>query len=163
MKNTHIMKAVYITLLTLSLGFVKAQSDLRSELLSFLAGEKEITLNRLVALNVWSANDVNSRSLNKEFDKAYSIYHGAKLKGGSQGIVCVMICLDKNDVAASIAVKKDGVVKLIQANSENKALYNLIKDKKAGYNIVFDKDGNTVYENLKPGTVATSVNQLITR
>ena len=105
-----------------------------------------------------------SRNLNKEFEKAFSTWTGARLKGGDKGLVAVIYCIDKNnDVQVNIALKKDGITKVISTNSENKKLAVVLKDKVAGYNCVFDKNGKMIYENLKEGTAYDSIQNLITR
>ncbi|MGZ3931329.1 MAG: hypothetical protein ACXVPQ_05940 [Bacteroidia bacterium] len=118
---------------------------------------------KLIALSVWSAENSASRMLNTEFDKAAKVYEYAKLKGGHNGLTSVTFSADRDKVLVSVTLKKDGISKLVSFTSDDKELAKLLEDKQPGYNIIFDKDGKVVYENLKEGTVFSSVNQLITR
>lgn len=159
------MKSIYITIFVLGALFSKAQTSLYNKLNSFLTNQtKEVLVNqRLIAINVWSASDKNSRDLNVEFDKAYKAFDFAKLKGGNKGIIVLSINLDKNAVNGDIILTKDGITKLIKIPADNVEILKEIKDNTAGYNIVFDSNGKMVYENLAPASVFKSIQQLITR
>lgn len=119
--------------------------------------------NKLIAVNVWSAENRSSRNLNAEFDKAAKVYEYAKLKGGLYGIIGVSFSLDQDQVNVDVTLKKDGITKLISFSVKDAGLAQILGSKPAGYNIVFDRDGAVVYEDLKEGTVFSSINQLITR
>jgi hypothetical protein len=158
------MKGLYISIFVLGSLFANAQSSLYNKLNSFLTNQtKEVVANRMIALNVWSANDKTSRDLNIEFEKVYRTYDYAKLKGGNKGIIVLNINSDNGMINTNIILRKDGITKLISIPKENLDILNELKDKPAGYNIVFDSNGNTVYENLTPGNVFNSIHQLITR
>lgn len=158
------MKGLYISIFVLGSLLCNAQSNLYNKLNSYLTNQtKEIVTNRLIAINVWSVNDKNSRNLNAEFEKAYKTYDYAKLKGGSHGIIVLNITLDKDAVNSNIVLKKDGITKMISIPNDNVDILKELKDKTAGYNIVFDSNGNMVYENLATGNVFNSIHQLITR
>ena len=43
------------------------------------------TENKLIAFTMWSSEDKESREILKRFDKVYTYYEFAKLKGGSKG------------------------------------------------------------------------------
>lgn len=141
-----------------------AQSDLYTKLSSFISNQtKESTTNRLIAINVWSVNDNNSRKLNTEFEEVYKTFEYAKLKGGVQGIIIMDINFENDVVNADITLQKDGIKKLIKVSADNTEIVNLLKGKSAGYNVVFDCKGNLVYENLASGSVFNSIQKLITR
>ena len=159
------MKSIYISIFVLGTLLSQAQTNLYNKLNSFLATQtKEVLVNqRLIAINVWSSTDKNSRDLNLEFEKAYKSFDYAKLKGGNKGIIVLNINLDNNSISGDITLKKDGVSKIISIPSDNIEILKELKGKAAGYNIVFDSNGNMVYENLKTGFVFNSIQQLITR
>lgn len=158
MRNTFTIFLFFIA------ACLSAQSDLYSKLNSFVSNQtKEIHENRLIAVNVWSANDKLSRDLNKEFEESYKTFEYAKLKGGNKGIMVLSVNLDNDDVNADITLQKDGITKLIKVSAINTEIINALKGKIAGYNIVFDNKGNLVYENLQQGTVFTNIQKLITR
>lgn len=158
------MRLLYISFLIFSLSFVKAQDNIYSKLFSVISTQTtEVTKNRLIALNVWSVNDKTSRNLNLEFDKTYKAYEYARLKGGLNGIIGIACCIDKEQVKIDVTLKKDGVSKLISFSFQNADLASALKNKAPGYNVVYDSNGNLVYENLKEGTVFESVHNLITR
>ncbi len=158
------MKALFTSFIILGSLVCNAQSSLYNKLNSYLTNQtKEVVANRLIAINVWSANDKNSRDLNIEFDKVYKAYEYAKLKGGNKGIIVLNINIDNDAINSNITLKKDGVTKTNRVPADNSDILNELKGKPAGYNIVFDSNGNVVYENLTTGTVFNSINQLITR
>lgn len=154
------MKALYITLFVLGAFLSNAQSNLYTKLNSYLStNTKEKVQNRLIAVNVWSVNDQNSREINKEFSEAYTIFANAKLKGGNKGIIVLNVTLDQDNVITDITLKKDGV-KTIRIPNDNSDIINAIG---AASNVVFDENGNKVFENINKGSVVTSIQSLITR
>jgi len=159
------IKKLFIIVFTMLFAMsVKAQSDLYNKLSTFISNQtKESTSNRLIAINVWSVNDNNSRKLNAEFEEVYKTFEYAKLKGGVQGIIVMDINFENDVVNADITLQKDGIKKLIKVSAENTEIVNHLKGKSAGYNVVFDCKGNLIYENLNPGTVFNSIQKLITR
>ncbi len=158
------MKGLYISIFVLGSLLCNAQSNLYNKLNAYLNDHtKEILANRMIAINVWSVNDKNSRDINAEFEKAYKTYDYARLKGGSKGIIVLNINLDKDAVNTDITAKKDGVTRSITIPNDNAEVLKELKDKPAGYNIVFDSNGNIVYENLTTGNVFNAIHQLITR
>ncbi|HWY13211.1 MAG TPA: hypothetical protein VN026_17875 [Bacteroidia bacterium] len=159
------MKPIYVTIFVLGTLFTKAQTSLYNKLSSFLnTHTKEVLIDqRLIAINVWTSGNKNSRDLNADFEKAYKVYEFAKLKGGNKGIIVLNIDLDNNSVNGDITLKKDGISKIITIPSDNIEILNELKGKTSGYNIVFDSNGNMVYENLAAGTVYESIHKLITR
>jgi hypothetical protein len=157
------MKGLYISIFVLGAFFANAQSDLYNKLNSYLTNQtNEVVENRLIAVNLWSVNDKDSRDLNIEFEKAYKVYEYAKLKGGLKGIIFINIGMDVNSTL-EIALKKDGVTKSYRIAADNIDIVKEFVGKGLRYNIVFDSNGNKVYENLMPGTVFNSIQQLITR
>ncbi|MFN7910215.1 MAG: hypothetical protein ACK5QC_00225 [Bacteroidota bacterium] len=110
--------------------------------------------DKLVAINIWQANDIESRNANKEFDKVYKTYEFAKLKGGLKGVVVANVNL--TDQTASILLKKDGIEKLITISINT----NELQGKK---NIVFNSNGDKVLENIPSADVFKSFINLITR
>jgi hypothetical protein len=158
------MKAFYISIFVLASLFSNAQSNLYNKLNSFLTNQtKEEVSNRLIAINLWSANDKNSRDINIEFEKVYKTYDYARLKGGSKGIIVINLNLGENTATSDITLMKDGVTKSIKLPAHEFEIIKELQGKSAGYNIVFDSNGNKVYENLTTGNVFNSIHQLITR
>jgi len=149
-------KLSFIFLLSTIATFLNAQSDVYLKLKNAIKeNHPEINLeNKLIAVNVWSANNPESREVNKQLNRVYTIYEFAKLKGGLKGLVCVTI--NKDGDAASIILNKDGATKLIQLNTfEISSASNS--------NFIFDDKGNEVYKNISSDKIFESVNKLITR
>jgi len=158
------MRSIYIVFFVLGGLFTEAQTSLYNKLNSFLSTQtKQKVSQRLIAINVWSVNDKSSRDLNKEFDGVYTIYQNAKLKGGNKGIIVMNINFDGDAVSSDIALNKDGISKIIKVPFDNSEIIKELNGKLPGYNIVFDENGNLVYENLKCGSVLNEVQKLITR
>ena len=146
----------FIVLFTAFSAFLNAQSDAFLKLKnSIKESHPEINLeNKLIAVNVWSANDQESREANKQFNRVYSIYEFAKLKGGLKGLVCITV--NKDGDATSIILNKDGATKLIQVNAVEIS-------SNTNSNFVFDDKGNEVYKNISSDKIFESINKLITR
>jgi hypothetical protein len=152
------MRKITLTILFVALSvLLNAQSDLFSKVKKGLKEtHPELNLeNHLIAVNVWSANDVASREANKQFNNVYKIYEFAKLKGGMKGLICVTI--NKDGETASIILNNDGASKLIQLNTVDVTSLNV------NTNSVFDENGVEVYKNISSDKIFQSINKLITR
>lgn len=116
------------------------------------------TDNRLIAFNIWSMEDAESREANKGFEKAYYTYEYARLKGGSRGIIVISVSREELSPEAVITLSKDGISKLLRLKLSD------IEGLEPGvFNAVYDSNGNEVYRNLGAASVYSSVNHLITR
>jgi hypothetical protein len=153
-----------ILVLIFSFSGLKSQTSLYNALTSYLQNDlKENTKDRLIALNVWSVSDKASRDINVELSKAYTIFEHALLKGGKKGLIGVIYCIDENSVTTNITLTKDGVTKIIAIDHDHSTFSELLKDKNSEYNVVFDSEGNTIYEKLPAGSFFDSIRKLITR
>jgi hypothetical protein len=141
--------------------FLNAQSDLYVKIKKALqqTHPELVTDNKLIAINIWSVEDANSRETNKSFEKAYNVYEFARLKGGLRGLVFVTLNLDNLSSTATITLSKDGVIKSISLKAEDVEGLNSYGIE----NVVFDSTGNSVYKNLSASTVFSSIQSLITR
>lgn len=141
------------------LSGTKAQTGLFNKVKQLLQQtHPEIALdNKLIAINVWQLNDIRSRELNKDFEKAAQVYQVAKLKGGTKGLVVVCVSRDHLNAEAVVALSKDGIVKSVSLSLDELSEAAAIK------NIVFDMYGNEVYADLENGQAYPSIQKLITR
>ena len=141
----------------LSAGY-RSQTDLYSQLKKIIhQTHPEInTDGKLLALNSWSIDDPASREANKSFDRTYSVYEYAKLKGGPKGIVVVAINKDNLSSMATITYTKDGIHKVISLGIEkfDGTDFNLVS------NMIFDSSGSLIYKNLPSSQIFSSVNQV---
>jgi len=155
------MKKILLTFSFIAFGlFSQAQNDLFKTLKQIIIEiHPEIGLeNKLIALNVWSVDDMDSRETNKSFEKAYGVYEHAVLKGGRKGII--VLAVNKNELSseAVIMLTKDGITKMISVKlSEIAGLDGNIT------NIIYDSEGHEIYKNLSAPNVFSSINHLITR
>jgi hypothetical protein len=156
------MKRLMMTLSVLFVSFcLQAQTDLYLKIKKILQQTHPalITDSKLIAINIWSANNDNSRDANKSFEKAYNVYQVAKLKGGLRGLVVVTLNLDNLSSDAVITLGKDNITKSISLKAEavkELEVYGI-------ENIVFDSNGTRVYKNLSPLQIFSSIQSLITR
>lgn len=154
-------KSLLVLFLTTLAFFGKSQDDLYLRLRKMITEtHPEISLeNKLIAYNIWSIDNEESRNANKSFEKAYTVYERAKLKGGLKGIVVIALNEDNLSSTASIAFSKDGLSKTISVK------YEAISDIKTTFdnNAVYDANGKIVFRNLNSNTIYTSINSLITR
>lgn len=156
------MKKIVFTLSISALSFLcGAQTNLYQSLKKVIqVSHPEINMNdKLLAFNVWSVNDQESREANKSFEKAFSVYENAKLKGGLKGIVVLAINKDNLTSSAAIVFTKDGNSKIISVKLEDV----VGMDASAPLNAVYDSNGNEVYKNLNTAVIYSSINRLITR
>ena len=150
--------------------FIFLTIDLRSQtsdynsIISYLQkNTKENTQNRIIAINVWSASDKNSRDANMDLNNTCNVFSHAKLKGGDKGIIGVVICLDNDDVTSNITLKKDGINNLIIIHSATLSSLAQLSKKPSSYNVVFDSNGNMLFENIAANSIFNSIRNLITR
>ncbi|WP_317897390.1 hypothetical protein [Aurantibacillus circumpalustris] len=116
------------------------------------------TENKLIAFNIWSLDNLESRETNKQFEKAYSVYESSFLKGGRNGLIVVSINKNNLSSPALVTYAKDGITKTIPFKlSDFEDLDTSIT------NAVFDSNGGGVYQNLSSQNVLGSIHHLITR
>lgn len=157
-------KAALLILCIGVLTNLRSQTSEYFSLLSYIQTHtKQSPQNRLVAVSVWSPSDKNSRDINTQLDEACYVYQNAKLKGGSKGILGVIICTDNDDVAANIALKKDSITNVIVVPAAQLSSFPELSKKSNSYNAVYDMSGNLVYENLTGTSFFDSIRHLITR
>jgi len=140
--------------------FTNAQNALYQDVITLITrSHPEIsTDNKLIAINVWSIDNSESREANKSFEKAYKVYEHALLKGGNKGIVVVSLNKENLSEMAVISYQKDGVAKVHSFKiSELEAIDQVTS------NVVFDSNGNEVSKNLSSQAIFTSIQHLITR
>jgi hypothetical protein len=116
------------------------------------------TTDKLIAYNIWSVNDAESREANKGFEKAYKVYESALLKGGKKGIIMVSFNKENLTSDAVITYTKDGIVKVIPYKISETTLSEAPIS-----NAVYDSTGNEVYKNLSADKIYTAIKHLITR
>jgi hypothetical protein len=155
MKRTVFTLALFITCL-----FSVAQVDLHNKIIHYLKiYHPEIpTENKLIAVNFWSIDNTASREANKSFEKVYSTFEIAKLKGGVNGIIVISISKDNLSTEATIAMTRDAVKKLVKGKAEEFEGLEWTSS-----NLIFDSNGKVLYKDLAPENIFTTVQQLITR
>lgn len=123
--------------------------------------------NKLLAICVWNSQDASSREQNKEFNRTWETYKHARLKGGLKGVVFISISSDDNKMNLDIATQKDGLTNEYSIcdfkGYETKGKLNSMDLKSNTKNIVFDNNGELIYNNLSTETIFKSFNSLITR
>lgn len=150
------MKKLTILLLFLS-SYIFSQENLYKKVKEQLTKEyPQLNLeNKLLAINIWSVNDVTSRKANSELNKAVTTFGVAKLKGGLKGIVGVAICVDAGTGSAIILTKEN----LTKLNS----LENTGLEITQPGNVIYDSEGKLIYKELLFTDIYNSVQTLITR
>lgn len=151
------MKKKLLILFVLLAGLATAQDQLYKKIKERLKAEHpEIkTENKLIVVNFWTAEDALSREANIQLNKAFAAYEFAKLKGGTKGMIGVMVSLNEDQSLIDITCGKDKVTKNISLVSKGM----LIGERK---NIIYNSNGEMMKENF--GTeIFKEINQLITR
>lgn len=123
--------------------------------------------DKILALSIWNSSDMMSRNLNKEFYRTYFVYQGARLSGGLKGVIFISISNDSSEMTFKIAEKKDGLNNLYTIcdyeGYELTGKLSKMKLDKSIKNIVFNSQGNLIFQNLEIDAVFKSFNNLITR
>ncbi|MFO0358077.1 MAG: hypothetical protein ACK50A_14070 [Sphingobacteriaceae bacterium] len=152
------MKKLFVLLMVLFFGNIKAQESLRSNL-NLILNQKYnelITDNKLLLLHSASANlDQTQNITNEELEKTAKVYANAKLKGGKKGLVCVVIAENTDQV---IALKKA----LKYCYVINKADVEKI-DLKERSTMIIDSEGNISNDQVQSNAIYSTVQSLITR
>jgi hypothetical protein len=152
------MKKAILMILTFAAVNVYSQSPLYSQVKEKLQKEHpELKFeNKLLVINIWSPSSAESRQKNGELNKAYTTYEFAKLKGGSKGMIGVMINLGSDQSLQEINLGKDKISKAINLQDTE----GIVVDGMT--NVIFDSKGNEVKKNVT-GNIFTEINNLITR
>lgn len=152
------MKNLLITLLLFLTHSFIAQQDLFLKVKVKLQKEyPEVVLeNKIIVINVWSSNDLKSREVNRELNKAAQTFKVAKLKGGSKGLVAVYINTDSDKELEIITLEKDKINNPITVSRENLNLKEIT-------NVIYDSNGVLISEAIPANLIFQSIQQLITR
>lgn len=139
----------------------KSQSSLFNALRKAITEQHpEIDLSeKLIAYHYWQINAVESRAENLSFEKAAEVYRNAKLKGGTQGIVVVLINNVDVETEAQIVFKKDGIVYCVGITRENIDLQNNISTR----NGIIDASGVVIAKDIPSDRIYSTIQSLITR
>lgn len=156
------MKKLFLySVLMLGCFIAKAQTPTYNQLYSIIKAKlPNMDLsNKIIAINVWSATNKQSREANKQFDKVFQSYENAKLKNGTKGVVIVSCNID-DVTTGSITSGKDGIVKLININ---KSEYAALSNVSVGTNLIYDNTFAKIYENVTSDKIFESFQILLTR
>ncbi len=152
------MKKTILILLVFLVNTFLAQDNLYLKIKEQIIKEyPKVNLeNKLLALNIWSANKPQSKKANSELNTAASTFGYAKLKGGVKGIIAVTICIDTEKSAATIMLSKENLTKILIIEKDNLDVAGLS-------NIVFDANGMQIYKDVPAEEIFSSIQKLITR
>jgi len=157
------MKQIFLTLFLCAVfaPVVNAQAPSFAELRQLIYASNpdlEIT-DHLIAFNVWQIGDADSRLTNQAFEKSFSVYEQAKLKGGSKGLIVILFNRDNLSSEAVIVLQKDGVKRVLSLP------VNAISSAKLGSHKsgVFSSDGKLLQVDLAAENVFNFIHSLITR
>lgn len=152
------MKKAFLFVLVATVKTMLAQDPLYTKICQRIKAEQpELrTENKIMVVNVWDPSSQESRKKNVQLNNAYTTYEFAKLKGGSKGMIAVLICIVPDINQQEIVLGKDKVSKAIR-----------IADSRAfgvteTGNYFFDSNGNIMSKNVAVD-LFREINQLITR
>jgi hypothetical protein len=115
--------------------------------------------DRIIALSYWTVSDEKSRNNNVAFEKAIKVYHDARLKGGSEGLVVLTVSGDNLNPEATIVLSKDNIIRSLSFSSAE--LGTIIPG--TWSNLVYDSNGKEIYRDLDNTQIYSSIQKLITR
>lgn len=132
-----------------------SQSELLSKLKN-VSKEKSPSTSLENKLILVAISSDSNKEFNEQFEKTIATYKVAKLKGGYNGVAGFIVVKTTNE---KIAIEKSGVKNtLVILESElNESVSPEVK------NIVFNSNGEIVYQNLNKDNIFKSIHQLITR
>ena len=155
--------------------FVALFSIIRAQTINYSSIQKEINStfpeidfsNKLLVVSIWNSADITSREMNKEINRAYEMYKGAKFTNGLNGIVYISISSDNNEMQYSICMKKDSnayqyTICDFKSFLQNSKLFNMELDPSIK-NLTFNANGLLIYQNLATNQIFKSFNALLTR
>ncbi len=154
-------KIILVAFINVFSTLLHAQENLYPKLVNKIKElHPEIKLDsKLIAFNIWSLEDQESRKANQAFNKVFGVYEFAKLKGGTKGFVAIAVNRGNPNSEAAITLSKDGNTKIVSIPLGDIPELNAQQNS----NMVFDSMGNSVYTNLKSNEIFESINKLITR
>lgn len=155
--------------------FVALFSIIRAQTINYSSIQKEINStfpeidfsNKLLVVSIWNSADITSREMNKEINRTYEMYKGAKFTNGLNGIVYISISSDNNEMQYSICMKKDSnayqyAICDFKSFLQNSKLFNMELDPSIK-NLTFNANGLLIYQNLTTNQIFKSFNALLTR
>ena len=122
--------------------------------------------NKLLLVTSWSSSNAESREMNKEALRVYSIYKYAKLKGGAKGVSLFTVSADKSKTNWEIAVNRDELsaeTNYCDLKGLDSDLLKKLNVTNLPYNILYDSNGNEVARNITTSNMFKYFNSLITR
>lgn len=152
------MKKTLIITLSLIVSLCSAQQEVYQKVNAFVkqSNPELITSNKLMVINFSNDKSNETNAVFDDLEKTARVYGNAKLKGGKNGVLCVLVA---NDSEEEIALNKKGYKNL---HVINKSVLGNIDVANIG-NITFDSNGKIVFKNLETTKVYEAINQLITR
>lgn len=155
--------------------FVALFSIIRAQTINYSSIQKEINStfpeidfsNKLLVVSIWNSADITSREMNKEINRTFEMYKGAKFTNGLNGIVYISISSDNNEMQYSICMKKDSnayqyTICDFKSFLQNSKLFNMELDPSIK-NLTFNTNGLLIYQNLATNQIFKSFNALLTR
>jgi hypothetical protein len=155
--------------------FIVLFSNIKAQTINYTSIQKEIKStfpeidfsNKLLVVSLWNSADITSREINKEINRTYEVYKGAKFKDGLKGIVYISISSDYDEMQYSICMKKDAnyyqySICDFKSFSQNSKLYNMEFIPTIN-NLTFNSNGVLIYQNLPVDQIFKSFNALLTR
>lgn len=125
------------------------------------------TDNKLVLISFWSSQNAQSRALNKELYKAYTVYEKAKLKNGKEGVVFLTVSVDEVEKNYNIALSKDSLTTALNYCDYKGVSKESFASKqevlKTPYAVLFNSKGAIVAENITIENVRKLFSAQVTR
>lgn len=160
-------KIILLFLLSTGLHVFSQSAGTYNQIIAFLhqTHPEVITENKLIALCVWSSDNAVSRETNKAFKSLHDTYQGAILKDSRKGMVLISVSADKDEVAYTIALQKDGIKDCITYCDFKGPGDGLIRslDLGAASNVVYSGKGELFFKNLDQTNAKSSIISLLTR
>jgi chromosome condensin MukBEF MukE localization factor len=109
--------------------------------------------NKLLVINhATSHSDIDQQKVNFELEKTATVFQNAKLKGGSKGVICVILV---DDIKREIAFKK-GI-------KNTYFIYSGEVKIPASKTLIIDSEGTVILNSVEPSEIYSFVHSLITR
>lgn len=149
------MKKILTLLILFCISKQYSQSEISKQVKEALNNKyADLVLeNKLILINhAASITDVSQQKVNTEFEKTANVYQNAKLKGGSKGLVCVMIVDNtEQEIAFKKSIKNCYFVRSGEINIP------------VTKTVIIDSEGTVVNGSVEASKIYSSVHSLITR
>jgi hypothetical protein len=115
--------------------------------------------DKVIAIHFWQAADPVSRETSQAFQKTFLTYKDAKLQGGREGLLVVLIPKTGAEEITTSILEEDGL-KGVLLLGRNDLSFQLSPSMN---NVIYNAAGQEIKRNVAPAEVFNTIRTLVTR